>query len=209
MKRKIRLFVTVSICLLLLTSCEVTKHYVTQIIKKEDINTSKSKTVVVSGSDNVVINNFANTFEKNYKSKNDFVKMYIDEFSSQLKNNAIFFRVTNEAIRDFDSLKASTNADYVIDLPYFEVTNRVVTTHSAPMPNNNFGGMASSTEYCVVNVKVVVYDIKNKKRIIEFLSTGEDSVFLFSFTKSLQKAKLKSITHIINYLKEGKTEYRN
>jgi hypothetical protein len=75
--------------------------------------------------------------------------------------------------------------------------------------NERHGGMDTSTsvEYCVINVKVAVYDTKNDKEILDFIAIGEASVFFFNFTTTLEKAKNRTIDHIINYLKTEQTTY--
>lgn len=198
----LKLFVF-SIGLLFFNSCIVKKHYVNQVVKKENVENLKLKTIVVTASDNVDLKDFKKTYKKNYSDNKVFAKSYLDDASLALKMNGIFSNVKVGDINDWDSLRESSNSDYIIDFPYFEINNRVEITHNS----SAVGMQTSSTEYCVINVKVVVYDVKKKKRIIEFLSTGESSVFLFDFTKTFQSAKERSITHIVNYLKSGKTEY--
>ena len=189
------------------TSCIVTKHYVGQIIKKEDLDNPEKKSVVVTVSDNVDLKDFKKTFEKNYKDNDGFVSSYLGEFANELAISRLFERVDKRGVNNFETLKNETSADYIIDIPFFEINNRVEVTQRASA-NPNFGGMqTTSTEYCVINVKVVVYDVKKKRRIVEFLSTGESAVFLFDFKNTFNQAKKRSMIHIINYLKTGKTEY--
>ena len=189
------------------TSCIVTKHYVGQIIKKEDLDNTTKKSVVVTVSDNVDLRDFKKTFEKNYKDNDGFVSSYLGEFTYELQKSKLFSNVDKKGVNSFERLKDQTAVDYIIDVPFFEVNNRVEVTQRAS-GNPNFGGMqTTSTEYCVINVKVVVYDVKKKKRIVEFLSTGESAVFLFDFKNTFNQAKERSMYHIINYLKTGKTEY--
>lgn len=66
------------------TSCIVTKHYVGQIIKKEDLDNPAKKSVVVTVSDNVDLRDFKKTFEKNYKDNDGFVSSYLGEFTNEL-----------------------------------------------------------------------------------------------------------------------------
>lgn len=194
--------------ILIFTSCITTKHYVGQIIKKEDLDNPTKKSVVVTVSDNVVVRDFKKTFEKNYKDNDGFVSSYLGEVTYELHKSNLFLNVDKRGVNNFEVLKEETSADYIIDFPFFEINNRVEVTHTASSNPNNFGGtQTNSTEYCVINVKVVVYDVKKKKRIIEFLSTGESSVFLFDFKNTFNQAKKRSMHHIINYLKTGKTLY--
>ena len=66
-------------------------------------------------------------------------------------------------------------------------------------------GHHNSTEFCVVTTKFVVYDIKKQKQLLEFDAIGESSVFMFDFTKTLLKAKARSIENAVKYIKTGKT----
>jgi hypothetical protein len=138
-----------------------------------------------------------------------FVKDYLNEFSDKL----IFSNLFDDVLID---TKSSTyealdkgNADYVIHFSNIEIKNRIEWRSSGGMGMNGMGGMQTSTsvEYCIINVKVEVYDTKNDKEILDFVAIGEDAVFLFNFTKTLQETKIRSINHIINYLKSGKTTY--
>jgi len=72
----------------------------------------------------------------------------------------------------------------------------------------NGTGNTTSLEYCVIRVKVEVFDVKKNKEIIGFNAMGEASVFLFNYGATLEKAKEKSIDHIVNYLKSGKSKYK-
>jgi hypothetical protein len=209
MKKKLQLFTFSLICICFFTSCNVSKHYVNQISNIGHKLETKTKTVVVSSSDNVRLNNFKKTFNKNYPNKEIFAKSFAEEFSAMAKNNAIFSKVELDRLDIWNSAKESSNADFIIHFSDFEITNRIESRHSAPAAGNNFGSMqTTSVEYCVIHVKVVIYDVKNKKEVLDFISTGESSIFFFDFKKSFEKAKARSITHIINYLKSGKTLYK-
>lgn len=209
MRSKLQLFVISFICICFFTSCSVSKHYVNQISDVGYKLETKTKKVVVSGSDNVRLNNFKKTFNKNYPNKEIFAKSYAEEFSVMAKNNAIFSKVELDRLDIWNSGKENSSADYIIHFSDFEITNRIESRHSAPTAGNNFGSMqTTSVEYCVIHVKVVIYDVKNKKEVLDFISTGESSIFFFDFKKSLAKAKSRSITHIINYFKSGKTLYK-
>ncbi|NVK53302.1 MAG: hypothetical protein HWD85_10245 [Flavobacteriaceae bacterium] len=208
MKNGLRKVFTLCVGVVFFTSCIAKKHYVNQVIKKETIEELASKTVVVTVADNVDLKDFKKTYKKNFSDDKVFAKSYTDAISIALKNNRVFSSVQIGKVNNWDFLKENSTTDYIIDIPFFEINNRIETTRVVTGGPNNFGGMqTTSTEYCVVNVKVVLYDMKKKKRVLEFLSTGESSVFFFDFTKALQKAKERSITHIVNYLKSGKTEY--
>ena len=191
-----------------LTSCKVSKDYIQYISKKENIETPNTKKVVVIASDDVKVNEFKKTFEKNFTDKKDFSVKYLKDFSKKLNLNNLYANVSvDENNTSYDSVDTS-GADYVILFSSFEIANRVEWSHSGSM--NGIGGMNTSTsvEYCIINVKVEVYDTKTNKQILDFIAIGEDAVFLFNFTKTFNETKLKSINHIINYLKSGKVTYQ-
>jgi hypothetical protein len=192
------------------TSCKVSKQYVTYISKKADIVAPKTKKIVVIATDDIKVLEFTKTFEKNYEEKADFSSQYLTDFSNKVKARKVFGDVTYDISKGTYASLKSTDADYVIHFSNFEITNRYEWRQSGNMGGMNGTGYmntSSSVEYCVINVKVEVYDAKNDKEIIDFIAIGEASVFFFNFTTTLKKAKDRTIDHIINYLKTEQTTY--
>ena len=191
------------------SSCKVSQDYVQHISKKEDIVAPKTKKVIVFATDDVRIHEFKKTFEKNFKDKRYFTENYLKEFSQKLYANDVFSRISIDTNNFEYSSVDKSDADYVIHFSNFEIKNRVEWSNTGGMGMNGMGGMSNSTsvEYCIINVKVEVYDAKSDKEILDFVAIGEDSVFLFNFTKTFQETKERSINHIVNYLKTGKITY--
>lgn len=189
------------------TSCTVSKEYVQFVTKKDEIKTPSSKNVMLFSSNSVSLKEFKKTFAKNFKDQKDFSNKYIKDFAVALKNNNLFSSVVTDTITsNFDDLNKN-NIDYIIHISNVEIMNRVEWTQGAMNVNGMGMQPPTSTEYCVINVKVEVYNTQKDKEIIEFVAIGEESVFLFDFTKTFKKAKERSINHIINYLKSGRTTY--
>lgn len=213
------------LCLLLvvslLTSCIVKKDYINRVVKEGEITSSKSKSVVLTGFDNIDLNSFKKTFAKNYPTNNEFIEAYISEFITESKKSGIYGNYKVEVDDKWkeldkginadravvDELFSNANADYVITFSNFEITNRIETSYRAPISNNPATATHNSKEYCVLDVEVSIYDTQTKKRILKFVTTGESSVFLFNFSQTLLKAKKRSIQHIINYIKSGRITY--
>lgn len=207
--KKSYFFLVTIVSLISFSSCKVSKEYVQHISKKENIVAPKSKKVLVIATDKVNVYEFKKTFEKNFTDSKGFVKDYLNEFSDKLIFNNLFDDVlVDTKSSTYDALDKG-NADYVILFSNIEIKNRIEWRSSGGMGMNGMGGMQTSTsvEYCIINVKVEVYDTKTDKEILDFVAIGEDSVFLFNFTKTMQETKIRSINHIINYLKSGKTTY--
>ncbi len=209
MKRKTYYFLAATLFVFSFMSCKVSKSYVEHITKKEDFVTPKTKKVLIVASDDIRVNEFQKTFVKNFPEKSDFAISYLNDFSKKLNNNDVFSSVFIDTSNTTYESSNKENADYVIYFSNFEVTNRVEWHNSPGMNMNGVGGMNTTTsvEYCVINVKVEVYDAKTNREILDFVAIGEESVFLFNFTKTFREAKQRSITHIINYLKSGKVTY--
>lgn len=201
----------VFIIVISLSSCQTPKDFIKSVSKKEEIKTPNTKKVLVFSSDDVRINEFKKTFEKNYPAIEDFTISYLNDFTLQLKDRFLYETVHVDRVHtSYDDLD-KTDIDYVLYFSNFEIANRVEFVSSGGMGMNGMavGMQTTSVEYCVINVRVEIYDTKNNKEIIDFIAIGEASVFLFNFTKTFQKAKQKSIEHILNYLQSGKTTYKN
>ncbi|TMM32051.1 hypothetical protein FDT66_00875 [Polaribacter aestuariivivens] len=209
MKRKIILVIALSSFIFNMTSCKVSKNYVQFISKKEDIVAPKTKKVLAFSTENVQVSNFTKTFDKNFTTTNDFTSSYLNDFKQQAIASNLFSEVFIDTKNtSYTSLKKE-NADYIIYFSNVHISNRVEWTSAGGMNMNGMGMQApTSVEYCVVTVKVEVFDAKTDKEILDFVSIGEESVFLFDFTKTLLKAKERSINHIINFLQSGKTTYK-
>lgn len=217
MKKNI-LFITIILCFL--TSCVIKKDYINNVVKEGVVETSKGKTILITGLENIRVNNFTKTFERNFATDSLFVDAFINEFITLAEKEELFAEYIIDIHPSWEELNNGINADrvilndlfansetdYIINFSNFEITNRVETNYNAPVGPNAVG-THSSIEYCILNAEVMVFDVKKKKRIVQFVTTGESSVFLFNFTKTFLKAKTRSIKHIINYLKSGQVTY--
>ena len=210
MKRKGFLVLSVVAILFSFSSCVVSKQYVQHISKKEEIVTPQTKNLLVFATDDVAVNEFKKTFDKNYTDKGDFTTEYLNDFSQKVKINKLFSDVFIDTESETYATLNKNNTDYIIYFSNIEISNRYEMVHHAGGMGMNGMGMQSSTsvEYCVLTVKVEIYDAKTDREILDFVVIGEESVFLFDFTKTLLKAKERSIDHIINYLQSGRTEYK-
>lgn len=191
-----------------LTSCIVTKDYVVKIDKNENISNPESKKVVVTATDKLKLKKFVKAFNRKYKSNSDFVKSYLGNFTIEAEKNDVFDEIKFVDVNQLNLLKENSKADYIINFSSFEIINKFETRKSHVSRNGETPYSYDPTEFCVIKVNVKVFDVKTKKRILEFVSIGESSLFLFGYVKILEKAKSRSITHIINYLKSRKVNYK-
>lgn len=207
--KKYILFIMSIFCLLSFTSCKISKQYVQYISSKEVIIAPQTKNVLVFATEDVLVNEFNKTFEKNFTDKKEFTTSYLNDFSQKARISDLFSNISVDVMNSTYSSLNTADVDYVICFSNFKISNRIEFRQNGSMGVNGMGGMQTSTsiEYCVISVKVEIYDDVNDKEVLDFVVIGEESVFLFNFTKTLQKAKERSITHIINYLKSGTTEY--
>ncbi|HEY3430873.1 MAG TPA: hypothetical protein VGK39_09365 [Cyclobacteriaceae bacterium] len=207
---------------LLLSSCATV--YVSEYSKAPGFNIAdqRSKSTTVTGFEPVIVKEFVKTFSKRFTKNQEFSTEYANKFNNKLKSSTIFatvmydpaveWRLTRSGsfasseLKAIDSLFSSCKTDYLITVTDFEVSNRITTTHSGGAGPNNMG-TTTSTEYCVIDARFTVFEVKSRKKMLEFTSRGEQSVFLFSYENALLKAMDNSIEHAMAYLTTGKKEF--
>lgn len=205
----------------LLSSC--TTLYISEISRTPNFtfNLNDSKSVLVVGNNDVSLNEFIKTFNKKYKDKREFVDDYKQSFSEKLRNGSIFTRVGMDKSSQWDSTKLFTfsqdqskivdslilnsHVDYLLNISNLDISSRYQTVTSG-------GGLdvpmtTITTEICVVKSRIQIMDIKTRQIVLEFVSTGEGSVFLFAYVSALDGAISRSIDYAIEYLKTGKTKF--
>lgn len=225
MKQKSIIYFLLIVSSVVFTSCFVHKDYVRNIIKNEAIQKPKTKRVLITAADiNFNINSFEKTFDKNYGETFVFANEYASEVATGLINESVFSTVVIDevnkwtlledgynpnTIAEINSLTEKANADYLISISNFTIASRYERVYVASGGfNNPGGGHYNNKEYGVVKAKVTVYDLKSKKKIVTFDTEGESAIFFFDFTTTLKKAKARSITHLVNYLKNGTVQYK-
>jgi hypothetical protein len=209
-------FLIAAMSLLLTVSCTVQKNFVYDVVKEGVMKSPKVATVLVTGFENIRLNSFKNTYEKNFASDSLFIESYVEDFIIQSEEQNLYaayqkdfgfrWKELNKGISaDRDKLAQmfdESNVDYIITFTKFGISNRVETNYSPPIGMNGGMGTHNSVEFCVIDVNVIIYDTKKREKVMEFVTKGESSVFLFDFTKTFLKAKERSIEHMIKFLKK-------
>lgn len=213
-------------CAQLLCSCDAVR--ITENLNYQDsqFTFGTNKTALLIGDDEVLINEFNKTFNKKYKHKHDFVIQYDSLLLIKLKEEKIFGEIkynksfeftsndamtfTQEQHKKVDSLFANTSADYLIRISNQEVTNSIQSSPGMMMPTSN-GGMGMSTgtqsENCVIKSHFQIYDIKTRKKVLDFVSNGSGPVLFFAFEQAFTDAMNSSIKNSATYLKTGKLKF--
>jgi hypothetical protein len=210
----------------LLCSCEVVRISENSNYKDSEFVFGPNKTAVLIGNDNVLLSEFTKTFNKKYKQKHDFVKQYDSLCAVILKQENIFGEIKNDKSFEFvsndpltftqeqqkkvDSLFTNTTADYLIRISNHEITNSIQGSPGMPMAMSGGGmGMSGGTqsESCIINSHFQIYDIKTRKKILDFVSKGSGSVLFLAFEKALIDAMNSSVKNSAVYLKTGKLKF--
>lgn len=171
-------------------------------------NQINNKTATIIGFDDVIFQDYENTFNKMYPERIDFIDYFTNMFSEKLKTEGTFKFTNYNIIQNknkpeiiaIDSIYTHTNSDYLISITNIEFSSRVNTVFH---PNN----VAQTIETCVLKARYKVYDIKEQVIVLDYVSTGEKTVNFFSYKAALEKAIEESINHSVSYIKTGKTEY--
>ncbi|MBP6759216.1 MAG: hypothetical protein KA133_08200 [Flavobacterium sp.] len=209
----------------LLCSCEAIRISEISSYKSSEFVFGSNKTALLVGDDDVLINEFTKTFSKKYKQKHDFVQQYDslcaitlkrENIFGEIKHDKSFELVANDPLtfnqeqqKKVDSLFTNTTADYLIRISGHEITNSIQGSHTMVMPMAG-GGMAmggGQSESCIVNSHFQIYDIKTRKKVLDFVSKGSGSVFFFAFEQALMDALNSSVKNSAVYLKTGKLKF--
>jgi len=211
----------------LLCSCEAVRISENVNYQNSQFVFGADKTAVLIGNDDILISEFTKTFNKKYKQKHTFVKQYDSLCAIKLKEDKVFGEikfdksfefVSNDAMtfsqeqqKKVDSLFTNTTADYLIRINNHEVTNSIQGSPGMYMPANNggMGGMSAGTqsENCIIKSHFQIYDIKTRKKVLDFVSTGSGPVLFFAFEQAFTDAMNNSIKNSSIYLKTGKLKF--
>ena len=183
-----------------------------------------NKTAIVISSENIAVNEFSKTFKKRFKENTDFVQYHDSLMAVKFKSSAIFGTITNDQSLSFatdnllvldkeqqnkvDSLFTSTTADYLVRVSDFEITNSI--QGGAPMfMGTQGGGMVGGgqSESCIVNAHYQVYQVKSRKKVLDFVSKGSSGVLFLAFDKALRDATANSVNNAATYLSTGKLKF--
>jgi hypothetical protein len=211
---------------LTICSCEAVRISETSNYQDSKFVFGPNKTAVLVGNDNVLVSEFTKTFNKKYNKKHDFVQQYDSLFSIKLKEEKIFGEIkydkslefvsndpltfTQDQQKKVDSLFTNSKADYLVRIYDHEITNRIQGTSGMPMAMSNGGmGMSGGThsESCIIKSHFQIYDIKSRKKVLDFVSKGDGTVLFFSFEQALTDAFNSSIKNSMIYLKTGKLKF--
>ena len=210
----------------LLVSCTATRISEVKPYNSSEFLFGTNKTALLVSSDEVMVNEFTKTFSKKYKQKEDFIQQFDSLFSITLKNENIFgnvkydrsleflsndsFAVNQEQQKKVDSLFTNSTADYLIRILRHEITNSIQGNPGVMMPMAG-GGMGmrggGQSESCIVNSHFQIYDVKSRKKVLDFVSKGSAGVVLFAFEQALNNAIANSIKNSAIYLKIGTIKF--
>lgn len=210
----------------LLCSCEAVRISENSNYKNSEFVFGPNKTAVIIGNDDILISEFSKTFNKKYKQKHDYVKQYDSLCAIIFKQENIFGEIkhiksfeillndpitfTLEQQKKVDSLFSNTTANYLIKITSHEITNSIQGSPVMAMPMAGGGmGMSSGTqsESCIINSHFQIYDIKTRKKMLDFVSKGSGSVLFFAFEQAFIDAMNSSVKNSAIYLKTGKLKF--
>jgi hypothetical protein len=208
-----------------LCSCEAVRISETSNYHDSKFVLGSNKTAVLVGSNNVLLSEFTKTFNKKYSQKEDFVKQYADLCILKLKEEKIFGEinydkslefVSNDAMtftqdqqKKVDSLFTNSKADYLVRIYDHEITNSIQGSSAMSMvvPGGGMSMSGGQSESCIINSHFQIYDIKSRKKVLDFVSKGNGTVLFFAFEQAFMDAMNSSIKNSTIYLKTGKLKF--
>ncbi|MBN2188449.1 MAG: hypothetical protein JW699_03265 [Chitinispirillaceae bacterium] len=175
--------------------------------------------------ENVNLMEFVNSYQKEYASDQQFAETMRKQVADSMQRILGCTVSNGDNIQDISALIGGSYdetsvmkmqeffgaaaEDFFFVVKAVDISNK--RTNSAPMYMST-GGMGGgmyvgggSQESCVVTMHAELWDVKAKKKVLGYTSTGESKVTMFFFGTALKNAVAKSIKYMIKYLATGLT----
>jgi hypothetical protein len=175
--------------------------------------------------ENVNVMEFINSFQKEYASGQQFAETVRSQVADSMQRilgctvlmaeniqdvSALIGGSYDEAtVRKMQEMFAAAPEDFFFIVKNVEISNKKSSTAPMYMSSGGMGGGmfvgGGSQESCVVTMHAELWDVKSKKKVLGYTSTGESKVTLFFFGTALKDAVGKSIKYMLKYLASGLT----
>lgn len=188
-----------------------------QIKKEESIK------VIVDAKVN--LSEYHKTFQREYLNEQGFTAVLQMQIADSLKARigcivngtadqenvsvAVSSQYDNVNIDKLQQLLGLTSEDYILLVTSVGITKDV--NYSPGMMMANPGGMGMQmgsgqrVEKCIVSLNAELWNVKNKRKVLAYSSTGEAKVTMLFFGTALKGAVANSIKYMIKYLRTGVT----
>tara|TARA_B100000809_G_scaffold263627_1_gene317342 strand:+ start:24666 stop:25310 length:645 start_codon:yes stop_codon:yes gene_type:complete len=211
--KKISIAAFCTILSLVSFSCIPVK-YITNVTDGGGIEKPKNKTILVIGLDNLHINDYQKTFDKNYSSKEEYIDNLTNVFYNKLNSSSIFNEVlvdtsdewnhmssltSRESFDKIDALFKKTKTDYVVCFSETTIEQKMKSNHIGTEHPFDDDDESTRSENVVVQTKVIVYDVNTSKPVLQYDVFGETSVMLFNYSYSLEEATSNMVDNAIKY----------
>jgi hypothetical protein len=174
--------------------------------------------------ENVNLMEFVNSYQKEYVTNQQFAETMRKQVADSMQRILGCTVSNGDNIQDISALIGGSYdetsvmkmqeffgaaaEDFFFVVKTVDISNKIKTT--APMMRMSAGGGMSfggggSQESCVVTMHAELWDVKSKKKVLSYTSTGESKVTMFFFGTALKDAVAKSIKYMIKYLATGLT----
>ena len=206
--------------LLILISSSCTSHIkIKQTFKSKDVDSStfRKASYTVYGTTNISLTDFTKTYDEDFKNDEAFNEKMTSFLESKLrlkfKNNVQlgsgdlpdYLRgedsFANNKREDVPAFLDKQNSDYLIFLKMVTIGSEYTSTTNY---NANTGMSTTNTsEDCIVTLFAEMWDVKAKRKVLEFESIGRSTVFLFAFSTALESSMKNAADNMAKYLYSG------
>lgn len=185
-----------------------------------DPTSISNRSMVMFGPTQINLTEFKKTYHNVYESDSAFV----DDILKRFKNSVISNQLTDkcrihepfdgsflntqtfdmERIQNVNQILSNLHEDFILSVSEIDLGNEIEYTHSS-----NPQGMpqTTSTENCVVRLKIQIWDKSKKTKMLEFESYGKEPVSFFMFETAMNHAMDQAVDHAAQYLKSGKIKF--
>lgn len=203
-------------------SIKITTDFQDQSYSFGQIKQQESIKIIASEQINVM--EFKNSYRKEYATDQEFARILQSQIADSIKSIIgctsngtgnqqeasvlISSGFDQTSIDHIQQLFGSTSENFILLVKSVDISNKRTSSGGMMMANPGGGMMMAgggSQESCVVTLNVELWNVKDKKKILAYSSTGEAKVTMMFFGTALKNAVSNSIKYMVNYLVTGLT----
>lgn len=174
--------------------------------------------------DNVNVMEFKKSYDKEYGTNEQFAETMRKEVADSMQrilgctvskadsvqdvSALIGGSLDESSVKKTQEMFGAAAEDFFFVVKSVDISNSTSTTvptmHMSAGGGMFFGGGGSS-ESCVVTMHAELWNVKTRKKVLGYTSTGDSKVTMFFYGTALKDAVAKSIKYMIKYLVTGVT----
>jgi hypothetical protein len=218
-----RAFIAVSCFFLAFNGCvmtqKITRGYQDPLFSFGQIRTGTTVRIMVA--DNVDLRDFSNAFEREYRDDSAFRSTLSRQIADSLKTilgcSALVADspqdaeiladagIDKAAVSRIQELLSDAREDYFFVVNTATIANRKVVNTPMPSPEPGPRIPGGTSETAMVTLHVDLWNVREKKKVLQYAALGESGVTMFMYGTALKNAVNQAVANMVRYLETGLT----